>query len=92
MPWRAECYECGREAPITRPVFETRASYAEGDLGRASASYEAHPRRPSDTRSCSAVSKSVPQYQMRKAHSTIPGEDPPQVDPRSASPRRTRKR
>src|SRR5438132_10510451 len=39
MPWRAECYECGREAPITRPVFEPGASYAEGNLGRASASY-----------------------------------------------------
>jgi hypothetical protein len=61
MPWRAKCYECGQEAPITRPVYETLSSYAEGDLGRATASYEAHPCRPTDTRPCSAVSKTVPQ-------------------------------
>jgi hypothetical protein len=46
------------------------------------ATYEAHPRRPTDTRSCSAVSKTVPQYQMRNAHSTTLGEDPPQGNPR----------
>src|SRR5262249_26615818 len=34
----------------------------------------------------------VPQYQMRKAHSTTPGEDPPQVAPRSTPPRRPKKR
>ena len=49
-------------------------------------------RRPTDTRACSAVSATVPQYQMRKAYSTTSGVDPPQVDPRSASPRRTTKR
>jgi len=60
VPWRAKCYECGQEAPITVPVFETLASFAD-DLGHATATYEAHPRRPSDTRSCSAVvGKSVP--------------------------------
>ena len=55
MPWRARCYECGQEAPITRPAYETLSSYAESDLGRASASYEAHPRRPTDTRSCASA-------------------------------------
>jgi hypothetical protein len=58
----------------------------------AIATYEAHPPEPTDTRAYSAVSTTVPQYQMRKAHSTTPGEDPPQVDPRSAPPRRTRNR
>jgi len=90
MPWRAECYECGREAPISRPVFEAQAWYAEGDLGRATASYEAHPRRPTDVRSCASVGKIVPQYQMREAHSTTPGEDPPQLDPRAV--RRSKRR
>jgi len=64
---------------------------AEGDLGNAIATYEAHPRRPTDTRACSAVSTMVPQYQLRKAHSTTPGEDPPQVAPRSTPPPRTKK-
>ncbi len=54
--------------------------------------YEGHPRTPTDTRACSAVSKTVPQYQMRQAHSTTPGEDPPQVDPRSIPPGRPGKR
>jgi len=40
---------------------------AEGDLGHAIATYEVHPCRPVDTRACSAVSTTVPQYQMRKA-------------------------
>jgi len=65
---------------------------AEGDLGHAIATYEAHPRRPADTRACSAVSTTVPQYQMRKAHSTTPGEDPPRVVAQSSPPRRTKKR
>ncbi len=88
MAWRARCYECGQEVPITRPLYEKQSLFASGDLGHATATYEAHPRRPADTRACSAVSTTVPQYQMRKAHSTTPGEDPPQVDPRSAPPRR----
>jgi len=92
MAWRAKCYECGQDAPITRPVFATLAAHAEGDLGRATASYEAHPDRPPGPRPCSAVSKTVPQYHMRQAHSTTPGEDPPQVDPRSTTPRMTRKK
>ena len=83
MAWRAKCYECGQEAPITRPLYGKQSLLAEGDLGRASATYEAHPRRATDTRACSAVSTTVPQYQMRKAHSTTPGEDPAPVDPRS---------
>jgi len=24
MPWRAKCYECEREAEISRPFFETK--------------------------------------------------------------------
>jgi hypothetical protein len=82
MPWRARCYECGQAVPITQPVFATQSLFLEGDLGHATASYEAHPRRPSDVRSCSGVSKTVPQYQMREAYSTTPGEDPPRLDPR----------
>jgi hypothetical protein len=50
VPWRAKCYECEQEAPITVPAFETLTSFAEGDLGHATATYEAHPRWPSDTR------------------------------------------
>jgi hypothetical protein len=92
MAWRAKCYECGQEVPITRPLYAKQSLLAEGDLGNAIATYEAHPRRPTDTHSCSAVSKTVPQYQMRKAHSTIPDEDPPQVAPRNTPPRRTKKR
>src|SRR5882724_1639171 len=81
MAWRARCYECGQDVPITRPLYGKQSLFAEGDLGHATATYEAHPRRPTDTRACSAVSKTVPQYQMRQAHSTTPGEDPPQVAP-----------
>jgi hypothetical protein len=92
MPWRAKCSECGQDAPITRPLYTKQSLLENGDLGLAIATYEAHPRRPTDTRSCSAVSTTVPQYQMRKAHSTTPGEDPPQVVPRSSSPRKTQKR
>ena len=92
MAWRARCYDCGQEAPITRPLYGKQSLFADGDLGLAIATYGAHPRKPTDTRSCSAVSKTVPQYQMRKAHSTTPGEDPPQVAPRSTPPRRTSKR
>jgi hypothetical protein len=92
MPWRAKCYECGQEVSITRPLYEKQSLFSGGDLGHATATYEAHPRRPTDTRACSAVSTTVPQYQMRKAYSTTPGEDPPQVAPRRTSPRRTKKR
>src|SRR5438093_13169770 len=92
MAWRARCYDCGQEAPITRPLYGKQSLFADGDLGLAIATYGAHPRKPTDTRSCSAVSKTVPQYQMRKAHSTTPGEDPPQVAPRSTPPRRTSRR
>ena len=77
MPWRAKCYECGQVVGITRPVFETASLFATGNLQAATASYEAHARKPGDSRSCCAVSKVVPQYQMREAYSTTPGEDPP---------------
>jgi len=92
MAWRAKCYECGQDVPITRPLYGKQSLFADWDLGLAIATYEAHPCRPTDTRPCSAVSKTVPQYQMRQAHSTTPGEDPPQVDPRSTPPRKIRKR
>jgi len=84
MAWRAKCYECGQDAPLDR--FYAKQSLLEnGDLGLAIATYEAHPRRPTDTRSCFAVSTTVPQYQMRNARSTTPGEDPPRVAPRPYS-------
>ena len=83
MPWRAKCYECGQDAPITRPLYGKQSLFAAGDLGHALATYETHPRRLTDTRSCGSVGKAVPQYQMRQAHSTTPGEDPPQVVPRA---------
>ena len=92
MAWRAKCYECGQDAPITQPLYPKQSLLEKGDLGLAIATYEAHPRRPADTRSCSAVSTTVPQYQMRKAHSTTPGEDPPRVVAQSSPPRRTKKR
>jgi hypothetical protein len=92
MAWRAKCYECGQDVPITRPLYEKQSLFADGDLGLAIATYEAHPRKPSDTRACSAVSKTVPQYQMRQAHSTTPGEDPPQVDPRGIPRPKKRKK
>ena len=92
MPWRAKCYECGQEVPITRPLYPKQSLLVDGDLGHAIATYEAHPRRPKDTRACSAVSTTVPQYQMRKAHSITPAEDPPEVAPRSSPPRKTKKR
>ena len=92
MAWRAKCYECGQDAPITRPLYAKQSLLETGDLGLAIATYEAHPRRPTDTRSCSAVSTTVPQYQMRKAHSTTPGQDPPQVAPQSTPPRKPKKR
>jgi hypothetical protein len=92
MAWRAKCYECGQEVPITRPLYGKQSLLEDGDLGLAISTYEAHPRRPTDTRACSAVSTTVPQYQMRKALSTTPGEDLPQVAPRSTSPRRKKKR
>jgi hypothetical protein len=79
MAWRAKCYECGQDAPITQPLYATQSLLENGDLGLATATYEVHPRRPTDTRSCSAVSTTVPQYQMRQARSTTPGDDPPQV-------------
>ena len=85
MPWRAKCYECGQEVPITRPLYGKQSLLVDGALGHAISTHEAHPRRPTDTRACAAVSTTVPQYQMRKAHSTTPGEDPPQVAPRSTS-------
>ena len=92
MAWRAKCYECGQDAPITQPLYPKQSLLEQGDLRLAIATYEAHPRRPTDTRSCSAVSTTVPQYQMRKAHSTTPGEDPPRVVLRSSPPRKTKKR
>jgi hypothetical protein len=82
MPWRAKCYECGQEAGITRPTFETLTSFAEGDLQKATGFYETHPRSPTDTRSCSGTGKAIPKYQMREAYSTTPDEDPPALDPR----------
>jgi hypothetical protein len=82
VAWRAKCYECGQVVGITRPVFETASLFAAGNLPAATASYEAHAGRPGDTRRCSGVGKVVPQYQMRGASSTTPGEDPPTVDPR----------
>lgn len=82
MPWRAKCYECGEEAGITRPRFETVSSLVVGDLQAATAFYETHPRSPTDTRSCSGAGKVIPKYQMREAYSTTPGEDPPDLDPR----------
>jgi hypothetical protein len=91
MAWRAKCYECGQDVPITRPLYAKQSLLAEGDLGNAIATYEAHARRPTDTRACSAVSTMVPQYQMRKAHSTTPGEDAPQMAPRSTPPPRRKK-
>ena len=93
-PWRGvpSAMSADKTHRLPRPVFATLAAHAEGDLGCATASYEAHPDRPPGPRPCSAVSKTVPQYQMRKAHSTTPGEDPPQLDPRSTTPRRTRKK
>ena len=45
MPWRAKCYECGQEVPITRPLYGKQSLLAEGDLGLAIATYEAHPRK-----------------------------------------------
>src|SRR2546422_8836461 len=92
MAWRAKCYECGQDVPITRPLYGKQSLFADWDLGLAIATYEAHPCRPTDTRPCSAVSKTVPQYQMRKAHSTPPGEDPPREHPRSTPPRKIRNR
>jgi len=68
-----------QEAPITRPLYEKRSVFAEGDLGHAIATYETHPRTPTGTRSCGSVGKIVPQYQMRQARSTTPGDNPPQV-------------
>src|SRR5262249_45263696 len=91
MAWGAKCYEGGQDAPITQPPYKKTSLLATSDLGLAIATYEAHPRRPTDTRSCSAVSTTVPQYQMRKARSTTPGDDPPRVVPRSSSPRKTKK-
>jgi hypothetical protein len=91
MTWRARCYECGQEVTITRPLYDQQSLLEGGDLGLAIATYEAHPRRPTDIRSCAAVSKTVPQYQMRHAYSTTPGEDPPQVNPRGVPRRRGKK-
>lgn len=88
MPWRAKCYECGQEAGISRPVFETFSSFAvvvEGeryDLQSAKAFYATHSRSATDTRPCSGVGKAVPKYQMREAFSTTPDEDPPELDHR----------
>src|SRR5205814_7185520 len=88
MPWRAKCYECGQEAGITRPVFETFSSFAvvvEGgryDLQSATAFYATHSRSTTDTRPCSGVGKAVPKHQIREAYSTTPSEDPPDLDPR----------
>ena len=50
MAWRAKCYECGQNVPITRPLYEKQSLFVDGDLGLAIATYEAHPRRPTDTR------------------------------------------
>jgi len=47
-------------SPDYQSGLETLASFTKGDLGQASATYDPHPRRPTVTRSCSAVSKSVP--------------------------------
>ena len=89
MAWRAKCYECGQVVGITRPVFETASLFAAGHLQAATASYEAHARKPGDSRLCSAVRKVVPQYQIREAYSTTPGEDPP-IPRRSPKVRRRR--
>lgn len=82
MPWRAKWYECGQEAGITRPRFETASSLLVGDLQTATAFYETHPRSPTDTRSCSGAGKVIPKYQMRKAYSMTPDQDPPGFDQR----------
>src|SRR6266850_1915556 len=35
MAWRARCYECGQEVPITRPLYGKQSLFEEGDLGHA---------------------------------------------------------
>src|SRR5207253_6400862 len=36
MPWRARCYECGPEVPITLPVYETSRKGMAGSLSERS--------------------------------------------------------
>jgi len=31
MAWRAKCYECGQDVPITRPLYGKQSLLAEGD-------------------------------------------------------------
>jgi len=33
MAWRAKCYECGQDAPITRPLYGKQSLLEDGDLG-----------------------------------------------------------
>jgi len=35
MAWRAKCYECGQDAPITRPLYGKQSLLEDGDLGLA---------------------------------------------------------
>lgn len=83
MPWRARCSECQEEAPISRPLFETKDLFlrwtlmGEKILEHAIAHCEAHPRSAADLRPCSGTGKSVPRANMALAYSTTPGEDPP---------------
>ena len=51
MAWRTKCDECGQDAPITRPHYAKQSLLENGDLGLAIATYEALPRRPTDSRS-----------------------------------------
>lgn len=83
MPWRAKCYECQREAGISRPFFETKDEFLaftlleQKILEKAVAHYAPHPRSAADARPCSGVGMPVPRAHILLAHSTTPDDDPP---------------
>src|SRR5262244_2324492 len=88
MAWRPQCYECGPEAPITRPLYAKHSLLENGDLGLARANYESHPRRPTDTRSCSAVSTIRRQLSGRNVMGPRSGNVSADTTPAAEHPRR----
>jgi len=59
MAWRARCYECGQDVPITRPLYGKQSLFADGDLGLAIATYEAHPCSPFNSQCLASDSYSL---------------------------------
>jgi len=75
MACLAKCPDCEQEVEITQPVHEVMIDYFKDVRENASAYYKPHPRRATDSRSCTAAGKVVPKNLMRDAKPTTPEDE-----------------